>query len=204
MIKKIVTFYGFVVSNFLTLSSLLNAKNPVEISVALSFSLVSYYFYILMLPRKAEYKKAIMQEKVDDNVVLTPEVVTNTDFDPDRRKFLKLIGAAGGTLFLMTIFTRKAEASFFGSMPGPGTVAVKNTSGTQIDPAEKKPTDGYVITEIDDSATLYLGFMNKDGAWFIQKGNDDGNYRYVKGSSSFSTNWTNRASLTYDYFSNVF
>jgi hypothetical protein len=62
--------------------------------------------------------------------------IKNKDYDPERRKFLKLIGAAGGSLFLMTIFTKKAEASFFGSMPGPGTLAIKNSSGTTIDPSE--------------------------------------------------------------------
>jgi hypothetical protein len=30
------------------------------------------------------------------------------------------------------------------------------------------------------------------------------NFRYTKGSSSFSTNWTGRAGLTYDYFDSVF
>jgi hypothetical protein len=140
-----------------------------------------------------------------------PEVlkkVKNPDYDPERRKFLKLIGAAGGSLFLMTIFTRSAEASFFGSMPGPGTLAIKNTSGVKIDPAEKKPTDGYNITEVDDSGVdSYYGFVNKDGAWYIQKELSTGAYRYVKGSNDFTnavTGWPNRTNLTYNYFDQVF
>ncbi|MFS8159225.1 MAG: hypothetical protein ACMG6E_03255 [Candidatus Roizmanbacteria bacterium] len=118
--------------------------------------------------------------------------------------FLRLIGSAGVSVFLLSIFTGKAEAAFFGSMPGPGTIGIKNTSGTLIDPAEKKPTDGYNITNVDDTIPSYYGYVNKDGAWYIVKEDATGAYRYSKGSSAFSTSWGNRASLTYDYFDVIF
>ena len=118
--------------------------------------------------------------------------------------FLKLIGSAGLSLFMFTLFTKRAEAAFFGSVPGPGTVSIKDSAGNKIDPSEKQPTDGYKITELDDSVPAYYGFINKDGAWFIQKEDSNGSYRYTKGPSGFTTSWTNRASLTYDYFDNVF
>jgi hypothetical protein len=204
MIKKIVTLYAFVLTTFMAISGILGARNFIELSTALLFSLLSFYFSILMLPKQNKVLKSIKEDNVLD---LIPDKITeikNSDYDPERRKFLKLIGAAGGAIFLTAIFTKKAEASFFGSMPGPGTVAIKNTQGVAIDPAEKKPTDGYSISEIDDSGTdAYYGFVNKDGAWFILK-DSNGIYRYAKGSSSFSTNWTDRASLTYDYFNVVF
>jgi len=100
---------------------------------------------------------------------------------------------------------KSAQAAFFGSVPGPGTVSVKNIAGDTIDPAEKLPTDGYTITEVDDSGTdSYYGFVDKTGAWYITKEFATGAYRYAKGATGFTTNWGNRTSLTYDYFDNVF
>jgi hypothetical protein len=205
--KKLVIFYSFIVTTFMTISGILSASNFPELTTAILFSSMSLYFFLLMLPQKG--KVLIDPAKVVAEAV--PEVlkkVKNPDYDPERRKFLKLIGAAGGSLFLMTIFTRSAEASFFGSMPGPGTLAIKNTSGVKIDPAEKKPTDGYNITEVDDSGVdSYYGFVNKDGAWYIQKELSTGAYRYVKGSNDFTnavTGWPNRTNLTYNYFDQVF
>lgn len=206
MIKKIVTLYAFVLTTFMAISGILGANNFVELLTSLLFSLLSFYFSILMLPTRNKALKSLSTEPEPALQIIPDKIKAEkeNDYDPERRKFLKLIGAAGGAIFLTAIFTRKAEASFFGSMPGPGTVAIKNTQGVAIDPAEKKPTDGYSITEIDDAGTdAYYGFVNKDGAWFILK-DSNGIYRYSKGSSSFSTNWTDKESLTYDYFNVVF
>lgn len=137
---------------------------------------------------------------------INPEVLTSSQVkDLDRRMFLKLIGSAGITAFLFSIFTDKSHAAFFGSMPGPGTIAIKDSNGTVIDPSEKQPTDGYNISQVDDGITAsYYGFVHRTGAWYIQKEDATGNYRYTKGPSDFATNWTNRTSLTYDYFDNIF
>lgn len=126
--------------------------------------------------------------------------------DLNRRQFLKLLGGSSvGIIALSLFFPQKASAAFFGSVPGPGTVSLKDSSGNQIDPAEKEPTDGYRISEIDDSSLpSYYGFVDKDSNWYIAKEDSSGSYRYVRGASSFSTNWTNRASLTYDYFDSIF
>lgn len=203
MIRKLMTLYSFVITSFMAISGILGARNYIELATALLFSLLAFYFAVLMLPRR---NKAIVN--IDPVLDIIPDkikTIKNKDYDPERRKFLKLIGAAGGSLFLMTIFTKKAEASFFGSMPGPGTLAIKNSSGTVIDPSEKYPTDGYNIAEIDDTgADTYYGYINKDGAWFVRKESSTGAYRYSKGASDFTTNWTNRLSLTYDYFNVVF
>ncbi len=207
MIRKLFTFYSFVVTSFLAISGILSASNLVELGTSIVFTPLALYFFILMLPKKAA-KVVIDMDPVLDIIPDQIKKIKNPDYDPERRKFLKLIGAAGGSLFLMTIFTRNAEASFFGSMPGPGSISVKNSSGSLIDPAEKKPTDGYNITEIDDTgADTYYGFVNKDGAWYIQKELSSGAYRYIKGASDFTnvtTGWPNRASLTYGYFNDIF
>lgn len=67
---------------------------------------------------------------------------------------------------------------------------------------------GYFISDKDDDVSPnYYGFVDKDGNWYILKeiisaGNDT--YRYIKGVSEYTTNWTGRAGLTYDYFYNTF
>ena len=205
--KKIVVLYSFVITSFMAISGILNATSLPEVaSAVMLFTPLAFYFTVLMLPKKHHSVPAI--EPIIDIIPNELKKIKNTDYDPERRKFLKLIGAAGGSLFMLAMFTKKAEAAFFGSMPGPGTVSIKNTSGTQIDPAEKKPTDGYNITEIDDSAAdIYYGFVNKEGAWYIQKELSTGAYRYTTGASDFTnvtTGWPNKANLSYGYFNEKF
>jgi hypothetical protein len=66
----------------------------------------------------------------------------------------------------------------------------------------------YVLSDKDDDASPnYYGYVDKDGNWYIMKetvsaGNDT--YRFIKGSSDYTTNWTNRISLSYDYFYTIF
>lgn len=186
-------------------TGMLSSQNFIELFIALVFSPLAFYFLVAILPVK---QKVISIEPVLDIIPDQIKKIKNPDYDPERRKFLKLIGAAGGSLFLLTVFTRKAEASFFGSMPGPGTISIKDSAGVKIDPSEKKPTDGYNITEVDDTGTdTYYGFVNKDGAWFIQKELSTGAYRYIKGASDFTnatTGWPNRTNLIYDYFNMIF
>lgn len=201
--KKLVIFYSFVITSFMVISGILGVKNLPELLTAILFSPIAFYFAVLMIPRKS--KAIITVEPVLDIIPDKIRAIKNPNYDPERRKFLKLISAAGGSLFMMTLFTKKAEAAFFGSMPGPGTVAVKNTLGVQIDPAEKKPTDGYRITDIDDSgADVYYGFVNKDGGWFIQKETSTGAYRYFKGDSSYADSWAVKTTLGYSTFDLIF
>lgn len=205
--KKIIILYSFVITSFMAISGILNASSLFEVaSAVMLFTPLAFYFTVLMLPKKHHSVPVI--EPIVDIIPNELKKIKNTDYDPERRKFLKLIGAAGGSLFMLAMFTKKAEAAFFGSMPGPGTVSIKNTSGAQIDPAEKKPTDGYNITEIDDSAAdIYYGFVNKDGAWYIQKELSTGAYRYTRGDSDFTnatTGWPNKANLSYGYFNEKF
>ena len=126
--------------------------------------------------------------------------------DIDKRAFLKLIGGTGLAFFLYSIFNKKAEGLFPGMAPAaPGLTLLKDTAGNKIDPAQSHPMDGYRISEIDESDISYFGYTNKDGAWFIMKGDTDtGSFRYARGDSNFPGNWTNRENLKYDYFSNIF
>lgn len=125
--------------------------------------------------------------------------------EPLRRQFIKVIGGTSiGLLLASLINPRRAEAAFFGSVPGPGTVALKDTNNVKIDPAIKSPTDAYGISQVDDASPSYYGFVNKDGAWYITREEEDGSYRYCKGALNFSGNWGNRGSLSYNYFNTAF
>ena len=64
----------------------------------------------------------------------------------------------------------------------------------------------YMISDVDDASNpKYYGFADREGGWYILKEDTtDKTYRYCKGTSDYTTNWTNRASSTYDYPFNIF
>ena len=213
---KIWILYNFILTALIFGTSFTSAR-----------SLTNYLLPLLLLPLLyylgKEWRRKPKSRKVtesfasslpvgsDPHVANTPVAEEGTPFSPEisddnRRLFLKLVGSTSLSVFFMAVLGKKsAHAAFFGSMPGQGAVSVKNIAGDSIDPAEKQPTDGYTITEVDDSGnTSYYGFVHQNGAWYITKEDSSGSYRYAKGASLFSTNWTGRALLSYDYFDNVF
>ncbi len=198
--KRILVYYNFIVVAAMVTAGWLAAQSIPELVSAALFSPLAIYFLLQALPRR---NHSIRLPEIKQPLTATP-LAAPRSFDFDRRAFLKLIGSAGISIFVFSLFTKRAEAAFFGSVPGPGTVALKDTAGAQIDPAVKQPTDGYKVNQIDDASPAYYGFTKKGGAWFIMKEDSSGNYRYTKGASGFPTNWTNRASLTYDYYDNIF
>lgn len=200
---KLFLYYNFILVCILVAAGFLGATSTPQLISAFIFSPLVLYFGGRVLPRKKQALSlpAAIQQQPPPTAT---KVVHPKDFDQQRRTFIKLVGSAGLSLFFFSIFTKKAQAAFFGSVPGPGTVAVKDIAGNQIDPAQNQPTDGYKISELDDASPAYYGFLEKAGAWYILKEDASGTYRYSKGTSNFSTNWTNRASLTYDYYHNVF
>lgn len=210
--KRFLTYYSFIIVSLMVVVGFLSVNSLPQLASAIFFFPLFAYFAVRIFPRRTKavnlpIKKllvpAVSVEGVKEDKEITK--LKKEGVDVDRRMFLKLIGSAGLSLFLFSVFTKRAEAAFFGSVPGPGTVSIKDASGNKINPSERQPTDGYKITDIDDSSPAYYGFVNKDGAWFIQKEDTaTGAYRYVKGTSSYSTNWTGRAGLSYDYFDNVF
>lgn len=216
-IKKLFIYYSFILTSIMTVAGLIGASNIAFFVSALLFAPLTLYFLIEVIPRRRQalVLAEIIEEKIQPKAK-TPSRKTFVEeveekplklqrsFDHDRRMFIKLIGSAGISIFLLSIFSGKAQGAFFGSVPGPGTVSLKDTTGAQIDPAVEHATDKYRISEVDDSTPAYYGFLDSGGAWYILKEASDGTYRYVKGSSSFSTNWTGRAGLSYDYYHNIF
>ncbi len=60
----------------------------------------------------------------------------------------------------------------------------------------------YVMSNYDVASNpTYLGYLDKDGNWFIKRINTTtGVIDFDSGTSAYSTSWTNRASLSYQAF----
>ncbi len=215
-LRKLLRGYSFVVVNIMALMGFISAKTgPQILSAGLFFPLATYFWIevfpkrkrAVVIPRTRQVKPSKLKMMTSPEEGIIEEEFSKEGFSLDRRQFLKLIGSAGMSVFLLSIFTRKAQATFFGSVPGPGTVAIKDIAGDKIDPAEKHPTDGYKISQIDDSSPAYYGFIEKDGDWFIMKETTDGQYRYYKKGAlddDFETEWPNRAGFSYNYYDSIF
>ena len=61
----------------------------------------------------------------------------------------------------------------------------------------------YNISELDTGSPQYFGYEKDNGAWYIQRLSDT-EARYAAGTSDLTTNWTNRASLSYNTIKNTF
>ena len=203
--RRILIYYCFVVTTTLVVISFLSSRSLPQVISSLIFSPLAFYFLLLIWPRA---NHALILPKVgsskasdrDWKEVLTP----HTKLDSNRRDFLKLIGTAGVLTFVFSLFSKRS-VPFFSGVADIGAASLKDSGGNKIDPAEKSPTDGYYISEIDDGATIaYFGFLSRQGAWYIMRQDTDKAFRYVRGDRDFNSGWTDRESLNYDYFDNVF
>lgn len=201
--NKLLTYYSFIVVSVMVIAGFMSASSTPQFISAVLFYPMLIYFFSLVAPKK---QKAVIVPQISRVGEIKLKLEKPKSYDANRRAFLKLIGTAGASLFLFSIFTKKTQAAFFGSVPGPGTVAIKDSTGAQIDPAEKGPTDGYAISQLDaDDSPAYYGYVNKNGAWYIMKENTDGSYVYVRGSTDFAGEWATRgARVDYDTFDEIF
>ena len=209
-IKKLATYYCFILTTSLVLVSFLSSTNLPQIISSIIFSPIAIYFLILVLP-SSNYVSNLEKVTIKNNKPLeirdlVPAIPGNVD--TNKRDFLKLIGTVGLTAFVLNLFSRKSSVPFFGEVTNAESSYIKDSGGNKIDPAEKSPTDGYNITQIDDLTEIsYFGFVNRAGGWFIMKqdnADSDKSFRYARGEKGFSRGWEDRANLTYDYFDNVF
>ncbi len=210
---KILTYCGFVFASLAVILAFITSTTYTQLIVAILFYPPLVFCAFKIFPRKNQsclFQKpvTIIQPPPIKPVVekVEPAEEEHIDItDIDKRVFLKLIGGVGLSLFLFSIFNKKAEGLFFKSLPPPGRVSLEDIAGNKIDPAQSQPTDGYRISEIDENAITFYGFTNKDGSWFIMREDvDTGSFRYSKGNSNFPGNWTNRDKLKYDYYANIF
>jgi hypothetical protein len=217
--KKLLIYYNFIVVSLMIVGGFLGTGSYAQLASAALFFPLAAYFLFLVLPNRSkaiifsepQKVKKTKKKKAKTEVLKAKRIedggTEKKRIDANRRAFVKLIGSAGVSLFLFSIFTKKAQGAFFGSVPGPGTIALKDTSGALIDPAIKLPTDGYKISEIDDSSPSYYGFVDKDGDWFIMEESSTGQYKYYKktgDNDTFTVEWPNRGGFTYLYFDSIF
>ena len=207
----------YVLINIIWLMNLLIAKSVTQIILGIIYTPVVFYFgqelinkAKVLFSKISESKTAKSNEK---NSIIKPETVTSTKIsDNERRQFLKMIGSAGlGLITLSLLNPKKAGASFFGSVPGPGTISIKDVDGNKIDPAARHPTDGYKISKLDDTTSdiySYYGFVDQTGRWYIQRettsGVNTGDFLYCNGPSGFSIAWGDRDIKTYESFDTIF
>ena len=195
--RKILTYLSFVIASLDVIFLFVTARTYPQLVVAIILYPLLVYYAFKVFPRKSSqvaYKEQVAPQPVIENVV-----------DDDKRAFLKLLGVSGISLILYSIFIKRPQVPFFGNTSETDSVSLQDAAGHKIDPAEKGPTDGYRITEYDDSIIAYYGFTHKDGSWFImQEDTDTGSFRYVRGNSNFTNGWAGREHFKYDYFIDVF
>lgn len=212
---KIITYGSFVIASLVVIVAFMTATTYIQLVVAAAFYPLLAYFAYKVLPDNWRYasKKPVTNrvqppvesaEKVE--IEKTKKERTVID-DIDKRAFLKLIGGTGFSIFLFSLINKKVGSLFPGGnvTASETTALIKDPSGNIIHPAQKKPLDDYNISDIENSATTYYGFVSKDGSWYIMRvDTNTGTFRYTKEKSNFRANWANRANLKYDYFDNVF
>lgn len=71
---------------------------------------------------------------------------------------------------------------------------------------KQDPTARYQLANYDVSASpIYIGKVDSTGAWMIKHiDTSTGIALYFKGDTDYTTNWSNKASLSYDSFDNIF
>ncbi|HET7099356.1 MAG TPA: hypothetical protein VFI61_03940 [Patescibacteria group bacterium] len=202
---KILTGSSFLIATFMVVLAFVSVTSYLQLATAAVLYIVLVYIAHITLPKKARKVKKTVTTTTEVEIV-QPKKEDWSIADIDKRAFLKLIGVTGISLFLYSIFVKKGETPFFRSATGVnGAVSIQDSQGKTINPAEKEVTDGYKITEVDDSVLTYLGFTNKDGAWLIMREDTvNGSFRYARGDSNFPKNWSTHENLNYDYFSSTF
>ncbi len=206
MNRTLLIYPSFMIAFVLLAVVFITSTTYTQLGVAvLLYPLLAFFAYQIFLG-----KKQVSQTTTIPIQSVAEKIETQTDSrgiaDIDKRTFLKLIGASGISFFLISIFGRNVESWLFGRQNLAQTGALTgNPSADKTSAATASTTDGYHISEVDDDIIAYYGFINKEGAWFIMKGDtNNGSFRYVRGRSNFPETWKKRQNLDYDYFHQVF
>jgi hypothetical protein len=198
--RKILIIYGLILGVVVTLANLIAIRHWSDLWLNIVLIPLPIYFILIIKTKKKETNE--IEEIVEEQEV--------GQIDDRRRKFLKVLTSTGlATVLLYFLNAKKAQAAFFGSVPGPGTISIKDSEGKKIDPAVNSPTDGYTVSNVDDDTfPNYYGFINKDSNWYIQMAGSDGTFLFANNSNntvdSYSDAWTGRTTLTYNSFDVAF
>jgi len=204
---RLLVYYCFIVATILVVAGWLSIQTVPQLVSSLIFTPLAIYFLLLVWPRRGHaIHLAQIPTSSGTQHTVKAKPVPQEKIDIDRRDFLKIIGASGISVFIYSLLSKRNQIPFFsgGTPASPALTSLKDASGNKIDPAERSPTHGYYISEIDDSEIAYFGFVNKDGKWFIMRQGEDDTYRYAKGENNLSSNWGKRATLTYSHFNDAF
>ena len=101
------------------------------IFIIIIFPLPLYFMLMIFYKESVAVQAPQMIAAVETTTEETVKEEANQEpiGDPLKRKFIKIIGGSGLGILLLAIFKPKsAEAAFFGSAPGPGTVAMKDSN----------------------------------------------------------------------------
>lgn len=202
--RKTFIYIGFAFACVVVVAAFVTSKNTTQLIGSALLYPPLVYFALKIFPRKAVRGQRVHKTKksfssAKNQPTKQPEKGIGV-VDIDKRAFLKLIGATGLSFFVFSLLGRRVESLLFGGSQVP-TSASQNGNASQT-----QPTEGYRISEIDDSgAVAYYGFTNDSGAWFIMKEDaNSGSFRYARGNSGFPSNWSRRQKQKYDYFHNLF
>lgn len=196
---------SFVIALLVVVAAFITAKTYTQLAVAIVlYPLLAFFAYKVFT--HSYWKRPAKNLQIAIQTQVKPvEKAANIEgknigiADIDKRTFLKVIGGVGISLFLLSIFNKRIRSMLPQSLPG--------SQSSKIDPdqSQNQLTDGYRISEIDNSVISFSGFINKDGGWFIMRiDTNTGSVRYARGDSNFPDNWSDREKLKYDYFSNTF
>ena len=217
--QRTISYIFLVIASLILVAGFVTSKTYLQLAIASFFYPFVVYLIYKTLPAKQPEFRSIQMDRANASIlqpafqtsVNQPVTVTSKEGggieDFDKRGFLKLIGAAGLSFFIFSIFNKRPEVPFFNKLTGEKAPnPFLDSEGKPIELATKPlPTEGYQISEIDDSSNSFYGFINKEGNWFIMKEDaESGSFRYSKGETEFPVNWKNRAVLKYDYFHQVF
>ena len=202
--KKLLIIASFVIATAVVVATFMTAKTYTQLAIASAiYPAIAYLGFRIFsdISSKTRPNKQIARIQPKPTTESKPQKQGTTVLDIDKRAFLKLIGGAGLSFFLFSLFARKAEDVF---LPKSAQVQPDLGSGG-VSANQGQPADGYRISEIDDSDLTFYGFINKEGAWFIMREDPtSGTFRYAKGDNDFPGAWSKRKALQYDYYHNLF
>ncbi len=172
--RKTLTYSSFIITSLLVILAFVTATTYTQLGIAIVlYPIVAFFAYKLFIVRDAKTPAVALQpptvqpiEKAEVKAV-EPKKDDVSIKDIDKRAFLKLIGATGISFFLFSLFNRRTEALYFGRSSAPGISVLTDDKRNKINPAERNPTDGFQISEIDDRDIVFYGFINTYGAWYI-------------------------------------
>lgn len=208
--KQIALYASFVTTSLMEAALFITTTTYLQLAIAVLFFLPLTYFAFKLFPRKTMIKNPVIQTIKKKILLAHPpskqhkrKVIEISDID--KRAFLKIIGAAGLSFFISSLFSKKIDALIPGKSKEAGLAAIQDADGNIVKLAEPHPTDNYKVSEVDYGVNTYYGFIDRGEGWFIMKEDlNAGTFRYIKGETNFQDNWKKREKLEYDFFNQVF